>query len=193
MLTIIDDFLPKEEHVKLQNYMTSQEFPWFYMSHASRAPGSFMPENSIETFAMTHSIHSKEEGMTSYTINNFAPLLNSLEKYHNNNIEIFRVRAGLKTPKKGFTENHYNIPHVDYFFPHSTGLYYVNESDGDTWIFDQVFEQFPEPVNFTVKQRIQPKPNRLILFTGLQYHTASNPINSDSRIIININYIERAV
>ncbi len=189
MLTVLDNFLPNQEHLKLQNYMTSQEFPWFYMSNASRAPGSFVPENAMETFAMTHSIHSKEDGMTSFTIDHFAPLLHALEKYNNNTIEIFRVRAGLKTPKNGFTENNYNIPHVDYFFSHTTGLYYVNESDGDTWIFDQIFEQFPEPERFTVRKRISPKANRLVLFDGLQYHTASNPINTDARIIININFL----
>ena len=70
----------------------------------------------------------------------------------------------------------------------SESLYYVNESDGDTWMFNEEFKQFPEPDVFTVKQRISPKPNRLIIFDGLCYHTASNPINSDSRVIININY-----
>ncbi len=189
MLTILDDFLPSDQYTTLLNYMTSQNFPWFYMSHASRAPGSFIPENAMETFAMTHSIHSKEDGMTSYTIDNFAPLLETIEKNYDNKIEIFRVRAGLKTPKQGFTSNHYNVPHVDYFFPHMTALYYVNESDGDTWMFDQNFDQYPEPTKFTVQERISPKANRLVLFNGLQYHTASNPINTDARIIININFL----
>lgn len=188
-MMILDNFLPNEEYLKLSSYMQSQNFPWFYMSHASRAPGSFIPENAIETFAMTHSIHSKEDNMTSYTIDNFAPLLESIERYNNSKTDIFRVRAGLKTPKQGFSSDNYNIPHVDYFFPHTTGVYYVNDSDGDTWIFDQMFDHFPEPTKFTVKQRIQPKANRLILFNGLQYHTASNPINTDTRIIININFL----
>jgi len=191
MLTIIDNFLPVNEHLKLLNYMTSQEFPWFYMSHASRAPGSFIPENAIETFAMTHSIHSKEDGMTSYTIDNFAPFLNALEKHYNNTIEIFRVRAGLKTPKQGFTEQNYNIPHVDYFFPHTTAVYYVNDSDGDTVMFNQEFNTFPEPTEFTIQQRTKPQANRIILFNGLQYHTASNPINTDTRIILNINFLQK--
>ena len=55
-------------------------------------------------------------------------------------------------------------------------------------MFNEKFTGFPEPDKFTVKDRITPKPNRLLVFDGLDYHTASNPINSDTRFIININY-----
>ena len=67
-------------------------------------------------------------------------------------------------------------------------IYYLNKSDGDTWMFNETFKSLPEPDEFTVKDRITPKPNRLLVFNGLDYHTASNPINSTTRFIININY-----
>ena len=118
-------------------------------------------------------------------------LLDKISAHENGQIDFVRIRASLKTHKKGFTEQHYNLPHVDYHFPHKSVVYYVNESDGDTWMFNEEFKQFPEPDIFTVKQRITPKPNRLIIFDGLCYHTASNPINNDSRMIININYVDK--
>ena len=48
-MLIIDDFLPTHEFKKLQGYVTGLEFPWYYHSHASAAPGSYVPENAIES------------------------------------------------------------------------------------------------------------------------------------------------
>ena len=105
-----------------------------------------------------------------------------------------RIRSSMKSPKLKFTSENYNLPHVDYFFPHETMIYYLNDSDGDTRIFDQEFTQTnnnwdEEPEKFTTKCRITPKANRLVWISGFRYHTASNPIESKRRVIININLL----
>jgi len=189
MITVIDDFLPKEDFTKLHDLVQSSEFPWYYLSHASKQAGSALPDNAVESFAMVHTLYSKHDNAHSFQLKNFSPLLGKIEQDFN--LEIIRVRCGMKTHKKDFTDQNYNLPHVDFKFPHWSMVYYVNDTDGDTWMFDQVYVNDPETTEFTVKQRITPKPNRLLLFPGLQYHTASNPINKDSRIIININGVEK--
>ena len=189
MITVIDDFLSIPDFQSIQRLMQSHEFPWYYLSHASKQAGSALPENAIESFALVHTLYSKFENEHSFQLKNFSPLLGKIEEEFN--LEIIRVRCGMKTHKKDFTDQNYNIPHVDFPFQHWSMVYYVNNTDGDTWMFDQIYTGDPEPTEFTVKQRITPKPNRLILFPGLQYHTASNPINKDSRIIININGVEK--
>lgn len=191
MINVIDDFLPEDEFKKLQTAMLGPDFPWYFIPSVSRPSGSYIPAGSMETLGFFHTFYSSIDNKKSYTINIVSSLLDKINDYKNGQIDFVRVRAGLKIQKKGFTDQNYNVPHVDYQFPHMSVIYYVNESDGDTWMFNEEFKQFPEPDVFTVKQRITPKPNRLIIFDGLCYHTASNPINSDSRIIININYVDK--
>lgn len=188
MITVIDDFLPAEEFEKLRTFVESIEFPWHYVQTASAAPGAFVPENSMETYGWVHLIFSESHNLKSWTITHFSSLFDKIIRDFN--LKITRARASGKTYKKGFTENNYNLPHVDYFYPHISIIYYINESDGDTWLFDQMYTGHPEPTKFTVQNRITPKPNRLLLIDGLQYHTASNPINNDIRIILNINGVK---
>ena len=90
----------------------------------------------------------------------------------------------------GWNHQVYNLPHIDYNFPHKTVIFYLNDSDGPTWIFNEKFNGPEEPTKFTVGEKVDPKENRMILLDGLQYHTASNPINSDRRVILNVNYVE---
>ena len=58
-------------------------------------------------------------------------------------------------------------------------IYFVNDSDGDTFIFDG------DPLSLTIKQRITPKANSILIFDGDFYHASSNPIKSNRRIVIN--------
>src|SRR6185503_17831028 len=51
---------------------------------------------------------------------------------------LLRIRVGLFT--KTVTEAKHHNPHVDYDEPHRTAVYYVNDGDGDTYIFDQTFD-----------------------------------------------------
>ena len=189
-MLIIDDFLPTHEFKKLQGYVTGLEFPWYYHSHASAAPGSYVPENAIESGALVHSIFSKEDNSRSFALEHFAPLLNKIDEHEKFQADFIRIRAGMKTVKPGFSDSNYNLPHVDYRFPHKTALLYITESDGDTFLFNEQYTG-TDLTEFTVKQRISPKPNRLIIFNGLRYHTASNPISNEIRIIVNINFTNR--
>ena len=51
---------------------------------------------------------------------------------------LLRIRLGL------FTQNAaagpYHNPHVDFYLPHQNALYYVNDSDGDTFIFNETYD-----------------------------------------------------
>jgi hypothetical protein len=189
MITVIDNFLPQKDFQVIHDLVQSNEFPWYYLSHASKTPGSTITKNAVESFALLHTLYSQEHNAHSFHLKKFSPLLGKVEDEFN--LALIRVRCGMKTHKKDFTDQNYNIPHVDFTFPHWSMVYYVNDSDGDTWVFDQMFTGVPEPTEFTVKQRVSPKPNRLLLIDGLQYHTASNPINSDCRVIININGVDK--
>jgi hypothetical protein len=191
MIEIIDNFLPEADYQKIYETGRDPEFPWYYISKASFDSEHVAPENSIETSAFIHVLLRKDRMEKSTYITNYLPLLDTIEKDFN--VDLIRVRLGMKHRQIGFTENNYNLPHTDFRFPHISMIYYVNESDGDTWLFNEF--RHPNdadyPKEFTVQQRVSPKPNRLLVFDGLQHHTASNPVNSNERTIININGVKR--
>jgi len=191
MITVIDDFMPIEYFRQLQDFLLSSNFPWFFIPRASKYELGPHLEHAIESPAFTHRVYCKYENSKSFAFDAFTPLVNKIEECLEYKQELIRLRTALKTYQHGFTENNYNLPHVDFPCPHTSAVYYLNDSDGDTHIFDQYYREKIEPTDYTIKQRVSPKPNRLLIFDGLQYHTASNPIKSNSRLIANINFIQK--
>ena len=196
---IFDNFLDQDDFDELSNAVLGEKFPWFYKECASADPRLNIPHNSnlaIETWGLDHSIYEKETSAKSFAFALFEEFFKKLENSFGFNFDrLIRARLSAKFPKAGFTSDNYNLPHIDYFYPHETLIYYFNDTDGDTRIFDQ-FRTYPAegnfkdwwPTEFTTQARVTPKANRLLWINGLQYHTASNPINGDKRVILNINF-----
>jgi hypothetical protein len=191
-MIIIDDFLDNATFQTLQAFLLGMDFPWFYIPTVSLPPGKFgiNDSNAKETFGYNHVVYDHETNRESYVFKSMPIVLETFEKKLNIKIKkLLRIGIGLKNPKLGFSDSNYNLPHVDYMIPHSTLILYMNDSDGDTRIFEQKYlGDEVEPTEFTVKARVTPKANRLLyLRNGWDYHTAANPINTDRRIVININ------
>ena len=192
MITVIDDFMPDEYFRQLQTFLLSLSFPWFYSQKIST--GEDKPQglvNAIDSTAFTHKLFGKWENHKTFAYDAFLPLVDKIENHLKNTHELIRLRAVLTNYQHGFSSHNYNLPHVDYPCKHISAIYYLNETDGDTWIFDQYHQGKVEPDNYTVKQRVTPKPNRLLIFDGLQYHTASNPVKHNNRLIANLNFIQK--
>ena len=192
MITVIDNFMPDEYFRQIQTFLLSSSFPWFYSHNIST--GMEKPdgiENAIDSAAFAHKVFGKWENQKSLAYDAFLPLVNKIENHLENTHELIWLRAVLTNYQHGFASHNYNLPHVDYPCPHISAVYYLNETDGDTWIFDQYYQGKVDPKNYTVKQRVNPKPNRLLIFDGLQYHTASNPVTHNSRLIANLNFIRK--
>jgi len=88
--------------------------------------------------------------------------------------------------KTNFPESHYNIPHADNSNPNMfSAVYYINDSDGDTFVFNEMVLPDKLPDKLTVMQRISPKKNRLVIFESDRFHASSNPRVTTERLIIN--------
>lgn len=191
-MKIIDDFLPKDKFIKLYDAVMSNGFPWFYTPYVSLPPGEhdFNDPMAVETLGWYHLLYDNTDGSGSRYYDLFIEFFEELEiRFGYTKDQLLRARLSLKTPKPGFTKEHYNLPHIDYNFPHIVLLYYINDSDGDTRMFNEFFTGFPAPSNFTVQQTVKPVANRLVIFDGRQYHTAANPIDTDRRVIFNLNLL----
>ena len=93
--------------------------------------------------------------------------------------EILEARAFKQPPSVNPGAN-MEWAHQDLNIPHWVCLYYVNDSDGDTILF--------EDDKKTVIQQVTPKKGRIVFFDGNIYHTSSKPKNN-IRSVINIDFI----
>ena len=82
--------------------------------------------------------------------------------------------------------------HVNKKIPHLVLLYYVNDADGETMLFDKTINDIDvdmyldEKHEFNVVNKIMPKQGRILLFDGKTYHSASSP-TTGMRCIITLD------
>lgn len=102
--------------------------------------------------------------------------------------EIHRVKFNLLPMIPEYEDGLYHTPHVDTNLKHNVFLYYVNDADGDTFFFNEMYNGY-EVYDFSLQQRVSPKRGRAVTFDGHQYHASSSPTKSTHRIILNIDYM----
>jgi hypothetical protein len=191
MLKIIDNFVPKI-YADMLEETCKEQIPWFLENNLSgehdlpfSAPGADYsgPQHGFYHWALD------QNGNKSMYFDKVLPLIYFIEEKTRVPVkEIYRIRLALSTSIKKEVQHR---PHVDIFEPHKVLLYYVNDSDGDTFMFNEMFSENLKQnplLDFTVKERVPPKKNRAVIFDGLRYHNSSKPVNNDTRYIINIDF-----
>ena len=186
-ILVIDDFVSLEyqEKIKQELMGVNNDFPWFYIEDVTAA-GDF---DSQHRPAMSHQYVSVDDDdvseVKSLYHHLFTPMLSKACQYLKiPEAEIIQGRSFLQLPLKNIDTSIVDSPHID-LDPgdeHTVVLYYVNDSDGDTIIYNER----EESSTYTEKQRVTPKQGRVVIFDGRQYHTAQQPSNG-TRCIVNYN------
>lgn len=112
---------------------------------------------------------------------------------------ILRIRIGCntKTPMPII-----HSPHIDSTVPHYTALLYLNDSDGDTVIYNQKYpflknsaphDEYSKNLNFTELARHSPEFNKVVVFDGSHYHSSSSPTIADRRIVVTMNFLNQSI
>ena len=188
MIKIIKNFLPTDYVTDLTNVLESQggnntSFPWYFNS---RTGAPIKDVTFKDTSQLVHVFWTNPKTFQNHQISQFWELVRPILYFVRDKCDIdyrtiIRVKANLLIPQPNFTKDDFNLPHVDHAGTENylNIIYFVNESDGDTFIFDGT------PPSLTIKQRITPEANSVLIFDGDVYHASSNPIKSDKRIVIN--------
>jgi len=104
------------------------------------------------------------------------------EKINFNLQEVKRAKINFKFKQESKLDNFINPPHVDNNIENSLiGIYYINDSDGNTIIY--------EDRDLKISKTIEPKKGRMILMDGSTIHSASHPLKTETRMVINYNII----
>jgi len=193
MLTkLLDNALSEDCFLDIKNIIFSDDFPWFYTKTA------YGDKSKLSLFGYSYSNTVFAHGVF-YDAQ--APLIFSITKKLLDNAgedvkSVERIRIGsIPATEKTLVHD----AHVDFIDSHKTGLFYLNDADGDTIIYNERFDieskvdaytQYTDIKEcLTVRDRITPKSNRFFCFDGLLYHSSSTTTSVDRRIVMNINYI----
>ena len=194
-MIIIDNAFSESMFKKIQEEILGFGFDWHYGRRVNEDDGS--NENSF-LIGWVHVVAGWESEQK-FTPELYSLIESELSKVLTNNNEpcgeIIRVRIVCNTTAD---KSYITQPHVDCDYTHQTVLFYINDADGDTIIYNEKFKpglgiesvQLCRAIKhkLTIKAEIKPKANRLVIFNGLHYHSGTTPTESDRRVVMNINY-----
>ena len=212
-IIVIDDVIDQEYQKSIKdilvgniNYISPiatdkenpyKSFPWYYTTDVTVG---YDPKNNQGRAGLSHTYvvsELDEDGEECETDENiggivvsefhylFLPLLEKVieEKLGLENANVCRGRSFLQFPLN-LNTNEPDTPHVDMSRDHFVILYYVVDSEGDTIIYNETWNNDIRPEKYTEKQRVTPKQGRVVIFDGSLYHTAEQSINT-TRCIVN--------
>jgi hypothetical protein len=195
-ILVVDEFFPKLQQKLLEAKTLDRKLLWQYLHLPEygnpKLVYDFMKndENIISlNFGVFRHFIYQDGKITSLLYESHLFNLKSLiEKKFNVEVDSFEgIAVNFSTPT-GFKTNKYGVPHYDRKELNSKILiYYINDSDGDTVIFDEFCNGEINSEKKTISQRITPKKSRAIMFDSNRYHSASWP-SENTRRIVNINF-----
>ena len=110
--------------------------------------------------------------------------------------QVLRVRLRLTFQHPDREKFLFNKPHTDlpdHNGPYKTLVYYINDSDGDTFIFDKFFNKEDsrnvlKDIDKKIILQHTPKQGSAVYFEGHQYHAGNTPIKYKHRYVINFDF-----
>lgn len=202
MYKIFDDLLPSGLVNRIDRVVNSDQFKWYALDNLSSGDQEkkfeFVYKDGYkykETWGLTNLLFMDNNWYDNHQLFLSAQQIVDYvqEKEGFNLHRISRVKVNLLTNHidKTFDNMSINLPHLDAHYKHKVLVYYVDDSDGDTILFNEKWkeEDFKNTVMLSTEARVAPKRGRILMFDGLQYHTSQNPIQHKYRSIININIV----
>ena len=183
MIKIIDNFLSKTYYKSILELLSGHNFDWKYLENITDPENETKSVDNFNGYRLSHTFWDEKKRSLPPLGPYMEPLLYKIMDVAECDF-VLRARADMVTWSK---DEFIHPPHADFPFPNTASIFYVNETDGDTIIYD---EHHPI-LKSKISQRVSPKANRLILFDGSLLHTGSSPTKHKNRILINSNYMKK--
>jgi hypothetical protein len=174
---------------RVQQEILAGNVPWYFSDFTAYEN----IDNEVMDYSWFHIV--SQEGSIGSQIAQLieSALIGALDSV-DESIEVFtRIRIGLLTATHTPIQHE---PHTDWQEQHKTGILYINDSDGDTIIYNEKYnldsgvtsKEYKDKINLTVNTTSTPEENKLIIFDGLTYHASTTPTTTPRRVAINFNY-----
>ena len=170
-IEVYDDILPEEITDTIENLVLKQSLiPLFYTHNvAKKNTKIFHPAFGDTFYDPIKNIYKPYSHMFLEVVYRLGNALDMVIE----GVMQGRIFVHLPSPNPGLDQKHIDTPD-----DHYVCLYYINDSEGDTIIFDDNGEEL---------QRITPKKGRIVFFEGSMEHCSSRP-STKTRAILNFNF-----
>lgn len=192
-ILVVENVVPLEYQNKIINTSMSSNFPWYLMDKLGR---DYVDPNITDDTIFYHVAHNGLP-LTEFS-DFFMEILNSFAETTGISIKtVGRIRLRYTHSSANHSAKKYSPPHVDFTDAgtYYTLIYYVDDSDGDTVVFDKIFDPKREKYEYVLTKelkeiaRVSPKKGSCLFFNGHRYHSGNWPINNNSRIVVNFNFV----
>jgi len=191
-INIIDNFLSSNLADKVYEQLSVKSFPWYFdegtlnkkikQSYVDEGIRAKDDDRILDYCMFNHYFYDTsqtQEKMSGFDTSNHM-LDYMIKTYNLEDVILFKVKANLTTQMNNATKDNFAEPHIDIRDSEHIGLiYYVNDSDGDTFMFNN---------NLEIRKRITPKKNRAVVFKGNILHSAGHPLKTNRRLVINFDF-----
>lgn len=192
-IIVIDDIVDVEIQNQIEQALLGADTKWTFNRYTAYKKERFPQVSNEQRMAITSFTHLALDGVRPNPYYNlYMQVIEQAASRLNFEItQVIGMRANLQVPVyQKFTNG---IPHVDLSIvaPYKIGLYYVNDSDGDTELYDQTSDNTTideiKKREETLRQAVSPKKGRFVLFDGNIYHRAGLP-TKEIRCVLNYNF-----
>jgi len=178
---LFDDFLNEEDMCSIETTLSSTYFPWFYIGESSFQES----KHGIKDYDKYRSTKIMRHRFYDSNVNNdiseffhitINPIIKNIGEKTGKKVRLYSALANLLLPNEKYLDMS-DIPHIDNRVTGDnafTGIFYVNDADGDT-------------VFYKTKERFTPKRNRVIYWPASGIHSAPCGC-SVPRCVINLNF-----
>ncbi len=197
---IIDDVIPSLYQDEIERFLLEKQ-PWFFQSDITFSDAHLKELDKMGLYPERRAGFGSmifDPGKHFGTHNNIlTPILYSaIEQTGHRLNQILLIRGFMSIPVSPEKPDRIDKPHVDRTHDHTVCLYYVNDADGDTVIFNKLANyEFEDPLtkemspnDLPVLQTVTPKKGRCIVFDGRFYHASTQP-TTGIRCVINFNFV----
>lgn len=178
-IEVYDDVLTQEEADAVENTLLFEEFPWYYQK--STVAG-YAPDPLVKDVPWLSHAFIKQGVVNSPTVHMTGMILDRFLKHSGHtHSEIIRISANMTHPSFGERKPlpiHIDQPNKE----HDVLIYYANDADGNTVIYNNRERR-------RVVKEVEPKKNRFLLFNGDYWHSSFLPERHNVRLVINFNLV----
>ena len=189
-LVEIERFLPESyANILEQLICRSGEFLWQYNASTNdlAAPEIMSKDaRSYDADQFVHALYQQGERRSQFFDLVFPMFYFMEDKTGVALAAVERMKANLLV-QKPHEDGTYNTPHVDIVEPgHKSLLYYVKDSDGDTFLFNETQQDTARAKKpLTIRRRVSPRKGTAVLFNSNIWHASSHPRENATRVVLN--------
>ena len=182
-ILVFDDIIDKQSQKQIQHILFDK-VRWQFVADVTK------PDNKQQRPGFSYHFITDKTNVFDYHKDVLKIIDAACNKINFKRQDCLQGRSFLQLPLN-LKDRNIDAPHVDADIDHLVVLYYVNDSDGDTVIYENTFKGYDNVPHFNElkeKQTVTPKAGRVVIFNGKHWHTSNQP-EHNVRCIINYNLV----